>query len=249
MPDLRTAPLVASACAALGVGCGPSFSAPLSFEGTVEVPASVVTLTVDARVPVVVRGTRRDDAGVELEGTITASAADTAERVAASYAVDDEAEGDTGLRILMPLPSQGQIQGRLTLSIPRDLDLVVVSRGGTAEVDGMEAAMDVQSAGGVVVRGAEGPTRVRSESGGVLVDTPLPPSAAIDVAATDGDVQVILPVSPSARIEATAPGGVSSGHPSLPSRPAGVPYAQTVGSGAASVVVTTRRGTVFFTVR
>lgn len=239
--SLRLLPLLALAA------CEPGFSVPLEYETTVAVDSDVARLHVDALIPVRVRGSRRDDLVLRIEGTVTASSTDTAQRAADAYTLEAKPRDEAGpLEIVMAPPSQGQIEGVLTVLMPRDLELLVLSRGGTADVSGMREGIEVQSAGGVLVADSSPVVLVRSEQGGVALDSNLAGGVTIDVDSARGDIQLALPSAPSVRILADAANGISSSHPSLPSRPAGVPYQQVLGGGSASVVLSARGGGIFF---
>ena len=232
----------------LGCEVGPTAAASGVLTSTVTLDRFDEALVVDSVLPVAVIGARRSDVLVEVELTITASSAEVAERALAAYAI--QVEGSGGTRVITAAgPSQGRASGLLRIEAPRDLPLEVSSKGGSARVEGMAAAVAIQAVGPVQLLDARSDAVVRVEVGGAQVDTPLRPGQRVDVGAGSGDVVIALPANPDGRFDAEAPGGVASAHPALPSRPGGVPYGITRGAGLASVVATTRAGTVRFTVR
>lgn len=244
-------PLVVAAAgtAVWGLGCEAGDTA--SFEQTLTSTVTIGNasgLRVDTILALSVVGERRDDILVRLEATLTASSVEAAEQLLSRYQIQSQV-ADAVVEIIIAPPEDGVLSGTAEVRTPQDLDLRVLERSGPLQIDRMEGAIVADSVGATTVLRAESDVVLRIENGAAFVDTALRASNRIDVGVGTGNVQLNLPTPLNARIQAESSAGVVSNHPELPSRPASVPYLQTVGGGAASVVATTRSGSVVFTQR
>ena len=232
-----------------GVGCetGPRFSSSVTRTATVRLDVED-TMVVNAPISIALRGaSRRNAIEVELELTVTASSADTAERAAEGVEIavsrrDREVVfgvgGIDGERV------QG-VSGTYTITGPRDLDARVVGTGVSVSVEDLEGDIDVQAAANVRILGAEGSVKVQVGTGNAIVDTRAPPGSMTDIRVQNGSVEIRLPSPLSARVIAVAEGGaLLVAHPDLPNPIPGLLYDVAVGSGLASVTALTRAGNV-----
>ena len=233
-------------------GCetGPTGAASRQFTSTVAV-GSKNQLQIDSLISLSILGERRDDAIFMVDATVTASSSDKASEIIEAYDLTVDLQADPSIAFVTAGPP-GQdafISGLINVRAPRDMDLRILLRGGTLSVGQMEGDVLVDSLGSVSVFDADNDVVLRIESGNALVDSALRAGTRLDINVASGSIQINLPLALSANIQASASGGVVSTHPSLPSRPGTVPYRQTAGTGASSIVATTTNGTVFFAVR
>lgn len=231
----------------LGCESGTTVTESRSFTATVSL-GNAGALQIDSLVPLIVIGERREDVVIDIELSVTASSADTAQRSLDAWTLGERVESGVAFLVLGPA-EDGLIGGSARVRAPRDLDLRVLQRNGTVGVADMERAIQIDAVGPVQVAAADGDLRVRVESGDVRADHLLRAGARVDIGVGSGNVQLDLPVPLDANVDASSTQGVVSQHRDLPSRPASVPYRQTAGRGLASIVATTSGGGVVFTER
>ncbi len=193
-----------------------------------------------------------------LTGTISVftSSAAQSQALADDLQVESDVSGGTLTVLIRPTGSgagtpfpEATFGGTLDVTLPDDVDLSVIERGGTTRVSGVSGDIDVRSLGGVIVDDAERNVRVRAENGPVRVEAAARSGSTTDLWVGNGDVELRLPPRLDARVTAEAKiGTVYLSHPELPVRPA-TPYDVTVGGGGATVEVASNRGNIFLLAR
>lgn len=179
-----------------------------------------LVLAIDSAVSVAVVGAeRRDDILAHLEITVTASTSTRARILADSVMlVEERLEEERALILTLPPPTEAGIGGFLELTIPADLDLSIIERGGTTEVDGVTGDLAIESVSHVRVTGAEQDVSIETSAGNVLLETALSQGSTTQVTLAVGDIELTVPNTPSVDLQALARsrGGVFPAHPAFP---------------------------------
>lgn len=234
-------------------GCGTLYEADVDVDVDLDT-SGFTTLELDVPVPVRVRGASGSQLTIKGALTITSGESQArADELAEGYQVKTSSASEPYI-VIVPVPGQAPntpfpeslVFGGLEVQVPADTDLVLLQRGGTVDLAGVRAQMDIQSTGAVQVLGVENNAKIATAGGGIRVETRLLSGSLLDVTALAGPVNLIMPRSPSVRLEATAgpEAQVISQHPDFPPRPGQREYRATVGSGSASVVVDALRDNI-----
>lgn len=227
-----------------GCNSGPVASADRVLTATVAL-SNETALIINAPVAIVVNGARRiDQIYVRAEVTVTASAADSAERKAAALTLSEErVAADRLLRLTLP-GTADDTSGKITLEVPADLDLGL-NGGATIEASGMDGSYDVRALSTVLIAGAQRDVVVRT-SGGIRLTTRASPGTTADLEQGVGDLELILPALPSVQFQAaTGNGQILIAHPQLPPWSGGTnPYQVSVNGGLAAIRLVTQSGNV-----
>lgn len=234
--------LAAAAC-----DTGPQFSSTVTRKVTVSL-GTEDTVVVNAPVSIELLGSRgRSALEVELELTVTASSADTAERAAKGVKVAvsrRDREVVLGVGGIDEQRVQG-VSGTYTINAPRDLNARVTGTGKSVSVENLEGSVEVEAATNARVLGAEDSVSIQVGRGNAIVDTRARPGTSTAVMVQIGSVEIRLPTPLNARVVARAEGGaLVVNHPDLRRPLAGFPYDVVAGSGLASVTAVTRAGNV-----
>ena len=241
----------AGGLAVLGTSCGAEYTGAHDFVRTATVALDrETTFIVDAPVDLVVEGhPRSSDLVYTLKATATASTASAAQALAEAVVLETVAVEPRGIRLVMKgmEPKNGLVRGVLRVQLPDDMDLFLVGRGASVNVDAMEGDMEVAALGHARVDGAVGNVKLGSQSGNALLSASPLPGSIIEVLAVRGDVQLSLPAVVSAQIQATPGGGgqVVIRHPGLPAGLGGTAaYAVVVGGGLSLISLVTQAGNI-----
>ncbi len=240
--------LAALTAAPLGFSCGQPH--PFLTERVVTSTVALqgeTTLHVDSAVPIRIQGEPRiDEVFATLEVALTASTAATADRLAEEAEVLVDRSESGVLKLTLPAPDHASIRGGLGIRAPNDLNVVVIERAGTVQIENIEGDIIVNARSHVLITGAENNVTVRAEQGNAIVSTRLPPGTTTDILVGAGDVQLTVPTGLSADIEANAPSGqVITSHPNLPrALNTRLPYEANVGGGLSIVRLATRQGVI-----
>lgn len=205
-------------------------------------------------VPVPVRVTGGAFGEVTVTGTVTVvtSSATRSRELADALRVEEIRE-DGVLTTGVQVPGEGggtpfpeaTLRGALQVTLPSDVELQVLQRGGSTVVEAMRAELDVRSVGPVQVLDAPSSVSVRCDNGPVEVRTRAAAGTRTFLGMVAGsEARVVLPRTLSARVIAqTGDGNVFLQHPQLP-RGSAQPYDVTVGGGLAEVEVSVGRGNI-----
>lgn len=202
--------------AALGLsGCeAMQFSADASGSESITLDRQTVVRwngTVDARI-----GNHRepDTILVDYELTVTASATERAERLAADFAVQSATGDDGALELSVPTWLDAGLRGTVEIFVPQGMHIQARQASGTLWVESAGGHVEVLSAGPVRVR-ADRDIDVRTSAGNALVDTEARVGARVSVASERGDVQIGLPREFSARLFLQSAGALVVDHPAI----------------------------------
>ncbi|MCK6551783.1 hypothetical protein L6R52_38470 [Myxococcota bacterium] len=252
----RTSPMITLAITALAVtsmfGCEevPQFSAQRTLTSTVTLDRETL-LDVDSVVPLAIVGEpRSDDLHLSLDATVTASTSTRAKRLADALELAPETDGDK-ITLKLAAPSGATLSGTLEIGAPPGLDLAIVERGGTVDIEDVDGTIQVVAASHVRVVGATGDTSVGVARGNALVDTSATPGSTTLIEVDAGDIELTLPQGLSADILAVAQGQIYIAHPRLPpflGRPGDV-YSANVSGGLAVFRLETRAGKIVIRTR
>lgn len=233
------------------MSCGDGFTQQHSFVQTSTIPLGrQTTLVVDSPVALVVRGhPRSTDLVYELDATVTASTVLVARELSEGITITTEDLEPSGIQLIVSGVDfrNGRLEGTLEVTVPQDMDLVAVGRGGPLEVHDIAGNLDIDAATHVVVTGAEGSVDVGVERGNAIVTASALPGSNINLRTRTGDVQLVLPQLPSVSLQAQAGGGggISVLHRRLPPYVGGgLPYGAVVGGGLSQVLLTTEIGNI-----
>jgi hypothetical protein len=247
------APAIAALVVTSMIGCAevPQFSETRSLTSTVALDRESL-LDVDSVVSLSIVGERRStDLHFALEATVTASTSTRAKILADALALAPTSDGDT-VTLKVEAPSEASLSGTLEIGAPPDLDLTIVERGGTVDVEDLEGSLRIVSQSHVRVVGATRDTVVGVVSGNALVDTLATPGTTTTIEVTAGDIELTLPEGLSANLLAVAgQGQIYIAHPRLPpflGRPGDV-YSANVGGGLAVFRLETRAGKIVIRTR
>ncbi|MBX2811038.1 MAG: hypothetical protein KTR25_04490 [Myxococcales bacterium] len=225
----------------------PTDTASRQWTSTVAI-GTVANLHFDSPIDLSIVGERRNDVRLDLNLTVVASSTTAAEEAVATYDPTTTV-ADNQANIVFGPPEEGRLKGSVIARVPADVDLGVTQRGAVLQLEDMTGDIDIQNAGDISISADSNLVRVRCELGNVLIRSPVSGGSVLDVLVGVGSIQLELPSVLNARIEAQGTAGINSTHSQLPNRPGNVPYIGTTGSGSASIVATTRSGTILFTVR
>ncbi|HJL40406.1 MAG TPA: hypothetical protein RMG48_03815 [Myxococcales bacterium LLY-WYZ-16_1] len=225
-------------------GCGEVFEAPVELDLTRDV-SGFAQVQLDLAAPAEIRGGLGRELSIQGDLVVAAATQARADELAETYAVETSSAAEP-YRITVPIPGdfvqtpfpEASVRGNLRITVPADVDLVVLEQGGALRVRGVRGQVDLQARGAVWVEEVVNNAKVAAASGGARVETRLRAGTNLDVTAVRGPVNVVLPPSPSVRITARAGEGrqVVVQHPDLPRRPGRRSYEVTAGGGSASVV-------------
>lgn len=237
---------VVALLALAGAGCGgDQASASRTLESSYAL-GTEAAIFIQSVVPIAVIGERRDDLALVVEATVTASAADVAERALDAWAPEVDVESSPGTVIyVIGHGSEGNLSGTAEVRIPRDMDLRVLSSNGDALVQTMTSDIRVDALATVAVLEPRGNVDIRVESGTGLVRGGFRSGTTTTVRVGSGNAQLEVPSSTSLTIEADTTAGIASSHPSFPSRAAGLTYTVSAGSGSATAIVEARSGGLY----
>ncbi|MBK8011315.1 MAG: hypothetical protein IPK13_08185 [Deltaproteobacteria bacterium] len=236
---------VAAAVGLSACTLAPQYTADRSISESVELAGEQV-LVVDAILPIDFRGARRrSDIQIDIEATLTASSAETAEEMAAALAIEKANTDPSILTLTLAAPTKGFISGTLVITAPSDLDVQIVERGGAVRVDGLEGTLQVDALSDVQVRNAQNNVLIRVAEGLAVLDTLGLPGTTTQVAVGVGDVYLALPTT-TLNLTLFAQGQrIIVDHPQLPRvLNTGRPYEATVGVALAAVSLTAQQGAV-----
>jgi hypothetical protein len=249
---------LALAAVLTAAGCGGElFEANRFIDEAVDLEgASAIVL--DVPVPVRVTGAA-GRTQLTFTGTITVSTSSAARSRALADALEVRVERDGGaLTAGLQVPGRGggtpfpeaTLRGILDVGVPAGLPLQVLQRGGSVELSGVAADVDIRSVGPVQVRDAPASTSVRCDNGPVEIQTRAAPGSRTFLGMVAGsEARVILPAALNARVRAeTGDGRIFLSHPRLPPGPAD-PYDVVAGTALAEVEVSVGRGNIVFLAR
>lgn len=255
IPHLSLAALpLALAAAACG---GELFGADRFIDASVDLEGAGA-IVLDVPVPVRVTGSA-GRTQLTFTGTITV----TTSSAARSRTLADELEirverGGGTLTAGLQVPGRGggtqfpeaTLRGILDVAVPAGLPLQVLQRGGSVELSGVAADVDIRSVGPVQVLDAPASVSVRTDNGPVEIRTRAAPGSRTFLGMVAGpEARVILPAALNARVVAqTGDGRVLLSHPRLPPGPAD-PYDTVAGAALAEVEVSVGRGNIVFLAR
>ncbi|MEL7371777.1 MAG: hypothetical protein AAFN74_22825, partial [Myxococcota bacterium] len=185
----------------------------------------------------------------QFEGTVSATSAGAAERIAEQVDVETTDDRDRLTLTLGQIQQNGRLEGNWQIEAPEDLSVEVVSGGPTTLVFGFEGDVAIEAALSVAVVDTEGNVAIRSGSGEVLVQPDLRTGQTIDIEA-GASIQLAAPPNLSASIQAAAGTDrtINITHPSLPLWPGGgLPYNVSVGGALNQIRLVSVAGDVFIT--
>lgn len=149
--------------------------------------------------------------------TFTASASETAERLAGSYAAEQSTPEEATVFLGFPIPENAGVSGRVVLTMPADLDLQIRALGGTAEIEGMNRTLNVQAASHVAIRDAVSDVSVTVGTGNIRLETRALPNTTQVLETQSGDIGLQLPQTVSVSLLAeTGAGNLAVTHPEFP---------------------------------
>lgn len=228
------------------VACGV-VGDPVSFERSgAEALGSQRLLVVSAPIELrLVGAARSTELSYTLEGTLTASTTETAERLAEDLDVEITQE-DSQVSLTLTAPSGATLSGTLALSLPADLNLEVTAAGPGLWVQGVSGDQTLRTASSVRVEGAEGDLSVSVNSGNAILYSALTAGTTTQVEVGAGSIQLFLPAVPSVRLRAVSSDGqIVVEHPRLPATYSDQSdYSAVLNGGQSQATLYTRQGSV-----
>ena len=231
---------------------GPQYTADRSISEAIALGDEPV-LVIDSILPVDFRGARRrSDIQVDIEATLTASSAETAEKMAAALTLEHSSSDDgSTLTLTLAPPAKGFIAGTIVIAAPSDLHVQIIERGGAVRVDGLEGELQVDAVSDVQVLNAQNSATIRVAQGSVWLDALAQPGSNTQVEVGVGNVNLALPTTTTLNVALFAQGSeIIIDHPQFPRvLNTGRPYEATVGAALAAISLSTQQGAVTIGVR
>ncbi len=243
----------------LGLGlliaaCGPGRTESVLVDETNEANwLGESILAVDTVVGIEVVGDRRADTiGYVFEGTVSSTTVEIAMAESLKVGITLERTNEALIfGISEPDEKFATLTGKITFTVPAEMDLELNSSDGGVLVSGIEGAMIVNANDNSRIEGAESDVQFSVGRGSAELETLALQGTQAEIRTNGGAVQVNLPNPLSVEVQVSTTGAVQINHPELPLPLAnsGPGYAAIVRNGLSRLVVVAGRGNVTLTQR